>query len=194
MNEDDGAPSCAAGCREDIRSSEPLRDVLQDRPELLQGLDQEDRCVRERVVEGERAGSRLPHRPRPLVRIRDSEVGEGFRHGHPHPIEMATRDLQSDGRDHLLHDPAGCSPSGHLATTVLSAGELAQAQTLYAAGRSLVLQPIWWAREVLNLRPLACEASALPLSYAPSTAGRIGDHARMVTSSRRQGSLSSGTV
>src|SRR5215210_7258150 len=24
----------------------------------------------------------------------------------------------------------------------------------------------WWAREVLNLRPLACEASALPLSYA----------------------------
>jgi hypothetical protein len=24
-----------------------------------------------------------------------------------------------------------------------------------------------WAREVLNLRPLACEASALPLSYAP---------------------------
>jgi hypothetical protein len=25
----------------------------------------------------------------------------------------------------------------------------------------------WWAREVLNLRPLACEASALPLSYAP---------------------------
>jgi hypothetical protein len=29
-----------------------------------------------------------------------------------------------------------------------------------AAGR-------WWARQVLNLRPLACEASALPLSYAP---------------------------
>jgi hypothetical protein len=30
----------------------------------------------------------------------------------------------------------------------------------------------WWAREVLNLRPLACEASALPLSYAPfSTCG-----------------------
>ena len=28
---------------------------------------------------------------------------------------------------------------------------------------------MWWAREVLNLRPLACEASALPLSYAPST-------------------------
>src|SRR6059036_495341 len=25
----------------------------------------------------------------------------------------------------------------------------------------------WWARQVLNLRPLACEASALPLSYAP---------------------------
>jgi hypothetical protein len=24
-----------------------------------------------------------------------------------------------------------------------------------------------WARQVLNLRPLACEASALPLSYAP---------------------------
>jgi hypothetical protein len=26
-----------------------------------------------------------------------------------------------------------------------------------------------WAREVLNLRPLACEASALPLSYAPES-------------------------
>ena len=24
-----------------------------------------------------------------------------------------------------------------------------------------------WARRVSNLRPLACEASALPLSYAP---------------------------
>jgi hypothetical protein len=27
----------------------------------------------------------------------------------------------------------------------------------------------WWARQVLNLRPLACEASALPLSYAPAS-------------------------
>ena len=27
-----------------------------------------------------------------------------------------------------------------------------------------------WARRVSNLRPLACEASALPLSYAPSVA------------------------
>src|SRR4029077_99724 len=26
----------------------------------------------------------------------------------------------------------------------------------------------WWAREVLNLRPLPCEDSALPLSYAPA--------------------------
>ncbi|MEA2521972.1 MAG: hypothetical protein QOI81_1618 [Actinomycetota bacterium] len=26
-----------------------------------------------------------------------------------------------------------------------------------------------WARQVLNLRPLACEASALPLSYAPGS-------------------------
>jgi hypothetical protein len=38
-----------------------------------------------------------------------------------------------------------------------------------------------WARQVLNLRPLACEASALPLSYAPAairvalTELRIGD-------------------
>ena len=29
----------------------------------------------------------------------------------------------------------------------------------------------WWARQVLNLRPLACEASALPLSYAPPENG-----------------------
>lgn len=27
-----------------------------------------------------------------------------------------------------------------------------------------------WARRVSNLRPLACEASALPLSYAPESA------------------------
>ena len=27
----------------------------------------------------------------------------------------------------------------------------------------------WWARQVSNLRPLACKASALPLSYAPGT-------------------------
>ena len=26
---------------------------------------------------------------------------------------------------------------------------------------------LWWAVQGLNLRPLACEASALPLSYAP---------------------------
>ena len=55
---------------------------------------------------------------------------------------------------------------------------------------------LWWARQVLNLRPLACEASALPLSYAPfSTCGNAPDrralHAKrifeveqMVTSSR----------
>jgi hypothetical protein len=28
---------------------------------------------------------------------------------------------------------------------------------------------MWWARQDLNLRPLACEASALPLSYAPGS-------------------------
>ena len=32
---------------------------------------------------------------------------------------------------------------------------------------------IAWARRVSNLRPLACEASALPLSYAPSGEGRV---------------------
>ncbi len=26
---------------------------------------------------------------------------------------------------------------------------------------------LWWAKEDLNLRPLACKASALPLSYSP---------------------------
>jgi hypothetical protein len=31
----------------------------------------------------------------------------------------------------------------------------------------------WWARQVLNLRPLACEASALPLSYAPERWVRV---------------------
>ena len=35
-------------------------------------------------------------------------------------------------------------------------------------GRNAVGRPGGWARQVLNLRPLACEASALPLSYAPA--------------------------
>src|SRR3954466_3033925 len=33
------------------------------------------------------------------------------------------------------------------------------------------LWPFQWARRVSNLRPLACEASALPLSYAPQGKG-----------------------
>src|ERR1700722_1815922 len=34
-----------------------------------------------------------------------------------------------------------------------------------------------WARRVSNLRPLACEASALPLSYAPWMPESIGPYA-----------------
>lgn len=31
----------------------------------------------------------------------------------------------------------------------------------------------WWARQGSNLRPLACKASALPLSYAPRNGGKL---------------------
>jgi hypothetical protein len=33
--------------------------------------------------------------------------------------------------------------------------------------------PEWWARLGLNQRPPACEADALPLSYAPAGTGQI---------------------
>jgi hypothetical protein len=32
----------------------------------------------------------------------------------------------------------------------------------------------WWAQQGLNLRPLRCEHSALPLSYAPTLSGGRG--------------------
>ena len=32
---------------------------------------------------------------------------------------------------------------------------------------SLPLNGTWWAKEVSNLRPPACKAGALPLSYSP---------------------------
>jgi hypothetical protein len=32
----------------------------------------------------------------------------------------------------------------------------------------------WWAQQGSNLRPLACKASALPLSYAPDAPGGPG--------------------
>src|SRR6059058_3666555 len=31
----------------------------------------------------------------------------------------------------------------------------------------------WWARQGLNLRPLRCEHSALPLSYAPTPVSKV---------------------
>ena len=34
--------------------------------------------------------------------------------------------------------------------------------------RSIISGEAWWARQGLNLRPLRCEHSALPLSYAPT--------------------------
>ena len=43
-----------------------------------------------------------------------------------------------------------------------------------------------WARQVLNLRPLACEASALPLSYAPES-GRVAPDPRPTSPSEGAG-------
>src|SRR5689334_21095097 len=52
----------------------------------------------------------------------------------------------------------------------------------------------WWARQVLNLRPLACEASALPLSYAPQGPVTITPHMkrRRVPAARRRSNRPSG--
>ncbi len=36
------------------------------------------------------------------------------------------------------------------------------------------LRFLWWARQDLNLRPLRCQRSALPLSYAPANRGGRG--------------------
>jgi hypothetical protein len=40
------------------------------------------------------------------------------------------------------------------------------------SGFSLLI--LWWARLGLNQRPLPCEDSALPLSYAPAWVARSG--------------------
>ncbi len=49
------------------------------------------------------------------------------------------------------------------------------------AQNNSICRPFLWARLGSNQRPLACEASALPLSYAPGTApvyaSRVGRHA-----------------
>ena len=53
--------------------------------------------------------------------------------------------------------------------------------SLAGHGRLAAFRRVPWARQVLNLRPLACEASALPLSYAPgpgSLASALGPPAR----------------
>src|SRR5687767_5513526 len=50
------------------------------------------------------------------------------------------------------------------------AGQVEEEGHLAVAGRvpQRAARGLRWARRVSNLRPLACEASALPLSYAPS--------------------------
>src|SRR3954447_17413519 len=55
--------------------------------------------------------------------------------------------------------------SAEASTTVAHSSALKSA--LLVMSRSLAA----WARRVSNLRPLACEASALPLSYAPGRGG-----------------------
>jgi hypothetical protein len=60
-------------------------------------------------------------------------------------------------RAHGAHGRDGCSRRQRIECT--SRNEVGRPDT--SSG---------WARQVLNLRPLACEASALPLSYAPAVA------------------------
>ena len=50
----------------------------------------------------------------------------------------------------------------------------ASALSLSYSQKNRRLAGLLWARRVSNLRPLACEASALPLSYAPWTPESIG--------------------
>ncbi len=45
----------------------------------------------------------------------------------------------------------------------------------------------WWARKVSNLRPLQCQCSALPLSYAPAPVGTVYTiHFRTLPSARKR--------
>src|SRR6185369_1422406 len=55
--------------------------------------------------------------------------------------------------------------------TGVTARSLGFSEANRARPKSLVsLRKRWWARQGLNLRPLPCEGSALPLSYAPDLA------------------------
>ena len=86
-------------------------------------------------------------------------------------------------------DAGRCGHLSHGSSTSRSAGNLPSGQpsahpqrvtvpcrirrrSCCAAGATASF-PDRWARQVLNLRPLACEASALPLSYAPDRFGSV---------------------
>ena len=54
---------------------------------------------------------------------------------------------------------------GHILVTVTIESQMEQA--LLTVESPVNTGKIWWARLDLNQRPLPCEDSALPLSYAP---------------------------
>ena len=47
----------------------------------------------------------------------------------------------------------------------------------------------WWARQGLNLRPLPCEGSALPLSYAPAARRAAAEGAAQELTAVRQAAI-----
>ena len=62
-----------------------------------------------------------------------------------------------------MQAPGGCDSSASQATASALIGRSGRSP---GRGTDAFLR---WARLVSNQRPLACEASALPLSYAPGT-------------------------
>ncbi len=120
-----------------VRSTSPMNTLA------LAGRVQARHAVEQRGL----AGARGPHDrrvPAPLERDGD-------------PVE------RSDGRVALAVDLREClGPGGRVDAGVGRCQFIDRGHARSPSGRLPS-----WARQVLNLRPLACEASALPLSYAP---------------------------
>jgi hypothetical protein len=93
----------------------------------------------------------------------------GVRCGSPACHDDDQRDCDEDREEH------GYSVSPLVTLPSICGSHLLVASTAHGhAKKALVtcwIAPfvVRWARQVLNLRPLACEASALPLSYAPGS-------------------------
>ncbi len=114
----------------------------------------------------------------------------------PTGLEPATSGLTGRRSNRLNYDPAvtrrpawdwaprpsrsggACYPTDRRPPLVARTPRAADAITTYSGAPEM---GEWWAKEVSNLRPPACKAGALPLSYSPCR-----DGARQMTGGRNR--------